>query len=222
MYDPMVAKLIVWDVDREQATARMLRALREYEIEGVKTLIPFHEAILQTEQWQRAETGRDLIGDRVWLKSLAVPKAEAVAPAAVEGEEDGAESVEQSYTVEVSGKRFDVKVIGPPPAVGAVNGAGPVPGAMAARKPQRRAPRSGGRGGGLGDALTSPIQGTVLRVAVEQGSAVEEGALIAVVEAMTMENEITAHKAGTVAELPISVGGSVATGDTIAVISSGE
>jgi acetyl-CoA/propionyl-CoA carboxylase biotin carboxyl carrier protein len=222
MYDPMVAKLIVWDVDREQATARMLRALREYEIEGVKTLIPFHEAILQTEQWQRAETGRDLIGDRVWLKSLAVPKAEAVAPAAVEGEEDGAESVEQSYTVEVSGKRFDVKVIGPPPAVGAVNGAGPVPGAMAARKPQRRAPRSGGGGGGLGDALTSPIQGTVLRVAVEQGSAVEEGALIAVVEAMKMENEITAHKAGTVAELPISVGGSVATGDTIAVISSGE
>src|ERR1700737_3375504 len=63
MYDPMVAKLIVWDVDREQATARMLRALNEYEIEHLKTLIPFHEAILQTPQWQRAETGRDLIGD---------------------------------------------------------------------------------------------------------------------------------------------------------------
>jgi acetyl-CoA/propionyl-CoA carboxylase biotin carboxyl carrier protein len=212
----MVAKLIVWDVDREQATARMLRALGEYEIEGLKTLIPFHQAILQTEQWHRAETCRDLIGDREWLKSLAFPKPEAPAS----GEEEG-EKVEQSYTVEVSGKRFDVRVIGPPPA-GAVNGAVPSTGAVASRKPPRRAQRSGGGAGGLGDALTSPIQGTVLKVAVEQGSAVEEGALIAVIEAMKMENEITAHKGGTVAELPIAVGGAVATGDTIAVISDAE
>ena len=74
MYDPMVAKLIVWDADREQATARMLRALSEYEIEGLKTLLPFHKAILATEQWARAETCRDLIEDREWLKSLAPPK----------------------------------------------------------------------------------------------------------------------------------------------------
>ncbi len=218
MYDPMVAKLIVWDVDREQATARMVRALGEYQIEGLKTLIPFHQAILQTEQWRRAETCRELIGDREWLKSLAFPKPQAPAS---ESEEEG-EAVEQSYTVEVSGKRFDVKVIGPPsgqPAAGA-NGAAPaVRPAVPGRRPPRRAQRSGGGGGG-GDTLTSPIQGTVLKVAVEAGSAVEEGALIAVVEAMKMENEITAHKAGMVAELPISVGGSVATGDTIAVISS--
>jgi acetyl-CoA/propionyl-CoA carboxylase, biotin carboxylase, biotin carboxyl carrier protein len=218
MYDPMVAKLIVWDVDREQATARMLRALGEYEIEGLKTLIPFHSAILQTEQWRNAETCRDLITDREWLKSLAFPKPEAPA----EKEEEG-EPVEQSYTVEVSGKRFDVKVIGPPFGGAAVNGAGPaVAAAPAARKPPRRAASSGGGGGGGGDTLTSPIQGTVLKVVVEQGAAVEEGALIAVIEAMKMENEITAHKAGTVSELPISAGGSVATGDTIAVISSGE
>src|SRR5579859_1747636 len=76
MYDPMVSKLIVWDVDREQATARMLRALGEYRIEGLKTLIPFHQAILATEQWHRAETCRDLIGDKEWLKSLAFPKVE--------------------------------------------------------------------------------------------------------------------------------------------------
>src|SRR5437763_9792600 len=76
MYDPMIAKLIVWDVDREQATARMLRALSEYEIGGVKTLIPFHHAILATPQWAGAETARDLIGDREWLKSLAFPKPE--------------------------------------------------------------------------------------------------------------------------------------------------
>src|SRR5579884_4135085 len=92
MYDPMVAKLIVWDVDREQATARMLRALREYRIEGVKTLIPFHQAILATEQWRNAETARDLITDREWLKSLAVP-APAKPP-----EETEEERVEQSYT----------------------------------------------------------------------------------------------------------------------------
>jgi acetyl-CoA/propionyl-CoA carboxylase biotin carboxyl carrier protein len=213
MYDPMVAKLIVWDVDREQATRRMVRALREYEIGDLKTLLPFHEAILQTEQWARAETCRDLIEDRQWLKSLAVPAA--AAPAAEKDEE----AVEQSYTVEVSGKRFDVKVIGPPPPVSS-NGTAP---AAAARKPPRRSERAAGGGGGAGgDTLASPLQGTVLKVAVEQGATVEQGALIAVIEAMKMENEITAHKAGTVAELPIAVGASVATGDTLAVISGSD
>ena len=71
MYDPMVAKLIVWDVDREHATRRMLRALGEYEVGGLTTLIPFHEAILATEQWAKGETCRDLMEDREWLKSTA-------------------------------------------------------------------------------------------------------------------------------------------------------
>jgi acetyl-CoA/propionyl-CoA carboxylase, biotin carboxylase, biotin carboxyl carrier protein len=221
MYDPMVAKLIVWDVDREQATARMLRALGEYEIEGLKTLLPFHQALLETRQWHDAETCRDLVEDRGWLKELAFP-----APEGAPGEaEEGAETVQQSYTVEVSGKRFDVKVIGPPLAASAaVNGAAPAaPGAEGAvasrRAPRRERPgRSGGGGGG--DTLSSPLQGTVLKVAVEQGAEVAEGALVAVIEAMKMENEITAHKAGVVSELPIAVGASVATGDTLAVISS--
>jgi acetyl-CoA/propionyl-CoA carboxylase biotin carboxyl carrier protein len=216
MYDPMVAKLIVWDVDRDQATARMIRALGEYRIEGLKTLIPFHQAILATEQWRGAETCRDLISDREWLKSLAFPKPEA--PAEAEGGE--AETVEQSYTVEVSGKRFDVRVIGPPLAAGAVNGTAAAASAgPAARKP-RRERTGGGLSGGGSDSLVSPLQGTVLKVAVEPGAAVEEGALIAVIEAMKMENEITAHKAGTVSELPIAVGASVASGDTLAVITS--
>jgi acetyl-CoA/propionyl-CoA carboxylase biotin carboxyl carrier protein len=222
MYDPMVSKLIVWDVDREQATRRMIRALREYEIGELRTLLPFHEAILQTEQWARAETCRDLIEDRKWLKGLSFETPAG----AVESEEEAAK-VEQSYTVEVSGKRFDVKVIGPPFAgagagVGG-NGAGPAAaGAPGARKAPRRAERAGGAGGGGagGDKLASPIQGTVLRVAVEAGATVEEGALVAVIEAMKMENEITAHKAGKVSELPIAVGASVASGDTIAVITS--
>ncbi|MBV9604834.1 MAG: acetyl-CoA carboxylase biotin carboxylase subunit [Solirubrobacterales bacterium] len=215
MYDPMVAKLIVWDVDREQATARMLRALGEYQIEGLKTLLPFHQAILQTRQWHDAETCRDLIEDREWLGQLAFPKVEKPEP------DEAAETVQQSYTVEVSGKRFDVKVIGPPLAGAAVNGAAPAAseGAVATRRAPRRERASGGGGGG-GDTLTSPLQGTVLKVAVEQGAEVAEGALVAVIEAMKMENEITAHKAGVVSELPIAVGASVASGDTLAVISS--
>src|SRR4029077_10356552 len=139
MYDPMVAKLIVWDADREQATARMLRALREYEITELKTLIPFHQAILATRQWNDAETCRDLIEDRAWLKELAFP-----APAATDdsGDEDEGEPVEQSYTVEVSGKRFDVKVIGPPFAGGtAVHGSAPA----GAGRPARHRPPPGGR-----------------------------------------------------------------------------
>jgi acetyl-CoA/propionyl-CoA carboxylase, biotin carboxylase, biotin carboxyl carrier protein len=202
-YDPMIAKLIVWDADRDQATARMLRALGEYEIEGLTTLIPFHRALMATQQWADAQTCRDLLEDPDWLASTAVePTTEPDEPA---------ETLEQDYTVEVSGRRFDVKVIGPPPAAGAVNGTG-------ARKPPRRQSGGGSSGGAGGDALISPMQGTVLRVAVEQGATVEEGSLIAVVEAMKMENEITAHKPGTISELPIEAGGAVASGDTLAVI----
>jgi acetyl-CoA/propionyl-CoA carboxylase biotin carboxyl carrier protein len=216
MYDPMVAKLIVWDVDREQATARMLRALHEYRITELKTLIPFHRALLATEQWARGETCRDLVENRERLQQLAFPT-----PAPPAGKDDEEPSVEQTYTVEVSGRRFDVRVIGPPPLS---NGAAPGP-APGARKPPRRE-RAGEEGGapstrgGAGDTLASPLQGTVLRVAVEKGATVEVGTLVAVIEAMKMENEITAHKAGKVADLPIAVGASVASGDTLAVIES--
>jgi acetyl-CoA/propionyl-CoA carboxylase biotin carboxyl carrier protein len=211
LYDPMVAKLIVWDADREQATRRMLRALGEYEIEGLKTLIPFHVALLQTEQWARGETCRDLLEDKSWLKTLAFPPP----PPPPEGDE--AENVTQDYTVEVSGRRFDVKVIGPPMA-GAVAAA---PASNGARKPPRR-DRAGGGSGGGGDTLASPLQGNVFKVLVEAGQKVEEGALVAVIEAMKMENEITAHKAGVVAELPIKVGDAVTSGATLAVIKDAE
>ena len=213
MYDPMVSKLIVRGRDREHATARMLRALGEYEITELKTLIPFHIALMASDQWAAGETCRDLIEDKEWLGQLSFPTPE---PDVEEEGED--EKVEQDYTVEVSGRRFEVKVIGPPGAAAGAsmaNGAAP---AGARPKPKRSDRDERGSGGGGADALISPIQGTVLKVAVEQGASVEQGALIAVVEAMKMENEITAHKAGEVAELPISVGSSVATGDTLAVI----
>jgi acetyl-CoA/propionyl-CoA carboxylase biotin carboxyl carrier protein len=215
MYDPMVAKLIVWDTDREHATARMLRALGEFEIGGLTTLLPFHRAILATDEWARAETCRDLIEDREWLRSLSAEPAEGPTG---EGEQTE-ELVEQGYTVEVSGKRFAVTVIGPPPAAAGANGVAAV--RPAARRPRRSGPAGGpGPGNTSGDTLVSPLQGTVLKVSVAEGAAVREGSLICVIEAMKMENEITAHKAGTVSELPIAVGASVASGDTLAVISS--
>jgi acetyl-CoA/propionyl-CoA carboxylase, biotin carboxylase, biotin carboxyl carrier protein len=204
LYDPMIAKLIVWDVDRVASTRRMLRALAEYEIGGLKTLIPFHRALLATEQWANGETCRDLVEDKAWLKELAFPAPEEAA-----GEEEP-EKVAREYAVEVSGRRFDVTVIGE----ALVNGAGPAAGP---KKAPRRERKSGGGGGAPGE-LVSPIQGTVLKVAVEKGAEVDEGALICVIEAMKMENEITAPSAGTVEELSVSEGGAVATGDTIAVI----
>jgi acetyl-CoA/propionyl-CoA carboxylase biotin carboxyl carrier protein len=209
LYDPMIAKLIVWDVDREQATARMRRALSEYELEGVRSLINFHHTLLGTEQWARGETCRDLVSDKEWLKQFAQPKPEQPA-------EDEEPPVERSYAVEVSGRRFDVKVIGA--ALGG-DGAGPTQTATARKAPpKRRERKSGGGGGGAPGELVSPIQGTVLKVAVEKGAKIDEGALVCVIEAMKMENEITAPQTGTVEELNVSEGGSVATGDTIAVI----
>src|SRR4051812_39287707 len=209
MYDPMVAKMIVWDIDREQATARAIRALKEMEVGGVKTLIPFHIGLLGTEQWAKGETCRDLMEDKEWLKQFAFEK-----PPAPAEDEDEEEKVERSYAVEVSGRKFDVKVIGAAPvgAAAPANGAGP------AKKAPKRAKRAGGAGGGGGDTLASPLQGSILKVAVEKGADVDEGALICVIEAMKMENEITAHKAGKVEELNVSEGGSISTGDTIAVI----
>jgi acetyl-CoA/propionyl-CoA carboxylase, biotin carboxylase, biotin carboxyl carrier protein len=208
MYDPMVAKLIVWDADREQATRRMLRALAEYEIGGLKTLIPFHTALLQTEQWARGETCRDLLEDREWLKALAVPKPEPVASG------DDQEVVEHAYTVEVSGRKFDVRVIGPPIGPTAVNGAVP---AAAAPKP-RRAERAASASGGGADELVSPLQGNMWKVLVEQGQEVQEGQIVCIIEAMKMENEITAHKAGVIETLAVKEGDPISSGATIAVI----
>ena len=205
MYDPMVAKLIVWDADRELATRRMLRALGEYEIGGITTLIPFHSTILATEQWAKGETCRDLLEDPEWIKSLA-PEA---APTPAEKEDEELEP--RDYKVEVGGKLFDVRVFGAP--ITAATG-----GAAGLRKPPKRERKASGGGGGATEELVSPLQGTVLKVAVEQGAEVEEGALICVVEAMKMENEITAHRAGKVEALNVSEGASLASGDVIAVI----
>jgi len=206
MYDPMVAKLIVWDVDREHATRRMLRALGEYEIGGLTTLIPFHSAILATEQWAKGETCRDLMEDKKWLKTTA--PEEAAAPQV----EEGAEVVARDYKVEVSGKLFDVKVVGE--AVAGGSNSGP----PAGKRPPKRERKSGAAAAASSESLPSPLQGTVLKVAVEQGAEVAEGDLICVIEAMKMENEITAHRAGKVETLNVAEGAAVTSGDVLAVI----
>ena len=189
----------------------------EYEIGELKTLLPFHEAILQTPQWANAETCRDLIEDRAWLKTLAFPKAEKPA----EGEpRQGRAAVHRR------GLRQALRGQGHRPALRRW----PAGQRRSLQRPpaaRTRAPARGPRqlehassNGHSGDTLTSPLQGTVFKVAVEKGAAVQEGALICVIEAMKMENEITAHKAGVVAELGAAVGAAVSIGDTLAVICS--
>jgi acetyl-CoA/propionyl-CoA carboxylase biotin carboxyl carrier protein len=143
--------------------------------------------------------------DRDWLKSTA--PEEVAAPEV----EEGAELVSRDYKVEVSGKLFDVKVIGEAGAGGAAPAAG-------GRKPPKRERKAGGGSAASSEALLSPLQGTVFKVNVEQGAEVSEGDLICVIEAMKMENEITAHRSGKVTSLNVEVGAAVGSGDTLAII----
>lgn len=205
LYDPMAAKLIVWDKDRASATKRMIRALKEFEIDA-KTLIPFHIGLLSSEQWAAGETCKDLTEDKKWLKQFAFEKPTKPA----EGEE-AVEKVTKNYLVEVSGKRYDVKVVGEANGFGG-GGAAPV------AKKAKRGDRASGGSGGDSEALVSPLQGTVLKVSVEQGAEVSEGDVIFIIEAMKMENEITAHRSGKVEEIGASEGAAVSAGDTLAII----
>jgi acetyl-CoA/propionyl-CoA carboxylase biotin carboxyl carrier protein len=206
LYDPMVAKLIVWDTDRERATTRMIRALGEYRIEPLTTLIPFHERIMASEQWQKGETCRDLVEDKKWLKELAPDTVPTPS------EDDGEELAERTYKVEVDGRLHEVKVIGAAaPAGGGAQATGK-------RPPKRERQAGAGGGGGATEDLMSPLQGTVLKVAAEKGAEVEEGTLICVIEAMKMENEITAHRSGKLTELDVAEGAAIAAGDRIARI----
>jgi acetyl-CoA/propionyl-CoA carboxylase, biotin carboxylase, biotin carboxyl carrier protein len=213
LYDPMVAKLIVWDVDRAAATRRMLRALGEYRIEPLTTLIPFHQAVLASDDWAGASTFRDKVGDKKWLKELGPEGSSASRAGPSRSEESSAEeTVERTYSVEVDGRLHSVRVIG---AAAAPPGGG---NPTTARRPPRRERAAGGGAAASGPELPSPLQGTVFKVAAEQGQEVAEGDLILVIEAMKMENEITAHRGGKIAEMKVAEGASVNAGDVLAVI----
>jgi acetyl-CoA/propionyl-CoA carboxylase, biotin carboxylase, biotin carboxyl carrier protein len=197
-YDPMIAKLIVHGVDREHARRRMLRALDEFVIGGPKTLLGFHKALLEHECFVRGETCHGLVES----EELAA-RAAALEPPVVVVSANG-RTTERLRTVEVDGRRFEVRMLEPEQ-----------PWRELARRRGERV-RAGGVSGS--DAIVSPMQGTVLSVAVADGDTVETGQVLCVVEAMKMENEVRAPHGGVVAQLSIATGGPVGAGQVICLL----
>jgi acetyl-CoA/propionyl-CoA carboxylase, biotin carboxylase, biotin carboxyl carrier protein len=198
LYDPMIAKLIVWDVDRELARRRMLRALSEFEIDGVRSLIPLHAAVLEHPEFAAGGTMREFVEGGGYRRSLDGDQEERPAAAAV--------PVSQSRTVvtEVDGKRFEVTVLEPEH-----------PGRTRLRlRRAQLAERSTRHGGGV-DVVRSPMQGTVLKLSVETGGEVQAGQVLAIVEAMKMENEIIARHAGAVESVAVAEGDQVTSGQEL-------
>ncbi len=205
-YDNLVGKLIVWGKDRPTAIARTIRALEEMVVEGVATTIPADLAILKHPDFQAMEHSTKWVEEKLDLSGVEAPKP----PAAGEGEDP---LVQRTTTVEVNGKRFDVKMWVPDTPMVA---AGP---AKAAKKPTRSSGGSGGGGGAAGSGnVEVPMQGTIVKVLVEVGQQVEVGQAVVVLEAMKMENQITAEKAGTVKEIKVKQGDTVGSGDVVVVI----
>jgi acetyl-CoA/propionyl-CoA carboxylase biotin carboxyl carrier protein len=199
LYDPMIAKLIVWDADRELARRRMLRALSEFEIEGVRSLIPLHVAVLEHPDFAAAGTMREFVEGGGYRRTLDQQPADAQpANGAVPGNEA------RTLLTEVDGRRFEVTVVEPEH-----------PGRTRLRlRRAQLAERSSRHGAGL-DVIRSPMQGTVLKVSVAAGAEVEPGQVLMVVEAMKMENEIVARHAGEVESVAVSEGDQVASGQEL-------
>jgi acetyl-CoA/propionyl-CoA carboxylase biotin carboxyl carrier protein len=198
LYDPMIAKLIVRGSDREHARRRMLRALEDFVVAGPPTLLGFHRALLEHPCFVAGATCHGVVeSEELAARAAALTESHA---AASEGLPGGALR-ERVRAVEVDGRRYDVTLLEPEP-----------PWAELARRRRERG-RAGAAAGG--DAVVSPMQGTVLKVEVADGDAVAAGQVLCVVEAMKMENEIAAHREGTVAELSVAAGAAVANGQVI-------
>jgi acetyl-CoA/propionyl-CoA carboxylase biotin carboxyl carrier protein len=210
-FDSLVAKIIVTGADRTQALARARRALRELEIEGMPTVLPFHRAVLDDPAFV-ASDGSFGVHTR-WIETEF---ATEIAPYAGPTEAGAEPAAKSKVVVEVNGKRLEVVL---PAALGAGNGT------AAAAKPARPARRGGGTTSGAkapsGEALTSPMQGTIVKVAVADGDAVQAGDLVVVLEAMKMEQPLTAHRTGTVKGLSAEVGATVTSGSTLCLIVDG-
>jgi acetyl-CoA/propionyl-CoA carboxylase, biotin carboxylase, biotin carboxyl carrier protein len=204
LYDPMIAKLIVHGVDREQARRRMLRALDEFVVEGVRTLIGFHKALLAHPCFVEGQTCHGLVeSELLAARAGELENGRPVGPAELRSA-----AREAIRAVEVDGRRFEVRLLRPEPAF-----------AELARRRRERS-RGGGAAGAGKDAVVSPMQGTVLAVEVAEGDEVEAGQVLCIVEAMKMENEVHAHRAGRVAELSVSPGQPVKTGQVICIVTS--
>ncbi|MCB7136467.1 acetyl/propionyl/methylcrotonyl-CoA carboxylase subunit alpha [Cellulosimicrobium marinum] len=213
-FDSMIAKVIVTGATRRQAVERSRRALRELEIEGIPTVVPFHRAVLDAEAFVPADDAPFSVHTR-WIETEFTDTLAALAPAAAPGtgddDEDEAPATER-VVVEVGGKRLEVVL---PAGLGMA--AGRARTANAARRPARRA-AARANGGASGTTLASPMQGTIVKVAVEDGTQVAEGDLVVVLEAMKMEQPLLAHRAGTVRSLAADAGASVSAGTAICEI----
>jgi len=207
-YDNLVGKLIVWGRDREEARKRMLRALDEFVIDGVTTTIPAHKAILGHPDFAAAVHSTKWVEERLDLSGVS---AAPMAPSAVDGEPA---KVRRDVDVEVNGKRFSVAMWVPEtaPVVAVAGGAG---GAVRARP--KPAAASGAAAGGNG-AVAVPMQGTIVKVLVAVGDAVEAGQAVCILEAMKMENQINADTSGEVKEVKVEAGQAVGAGDVVVVI----
>ncbi|WP_136715965.1 acetyl-CoA carboxylase biotin carboxylase subunit [Halorientalis salina] len=225
-YDSMIAKLVVSASTRQECIDRSKRALREYDIEGIPTIIPFHRLMLTDEEFTSGLHHTKYLDDELDPERIdeAQEKWGSTGTESEGGDEDE-EIVEREFTVEVNGKRFQVELEergAPPIPTSAGNGGG--------SQPQRPAGGNGGGGGGgnsggssqaataEGETVTAEMQGTILEVDVEEGDEVASGDVICVLEAMKMENDIVAPRGGTVAQVAISEGESVDMGDLLIVI----
>jgi acetyl-CoA/propionyl-CoA carboxylase biotin carboxyl carrier protein len=207
LYDPLIAKLVVHDVDRERARRRALRALEEFDIRGPKTLIGFHRALLSAPCFVAGETCRGLVeSDELAKRVHELDEELSYMTTNVGTASDGFLPAARArlLDVELDGRRHEVRVHVPEPAW-----------AELARRHKER--RKGLRGEAT-SRVVSPMQGAVLEVGVAEGDAVDAGALICVIEAMKMENEVVAHRDGVVTELHVRPGQQVADGELICVI----
>jgi len=210
-YDNLIGKLVVWAPDRDRARARMLRALDEFVIEGIKTTIPAHKALLAHPDFAAGKHSTNWLETEVDQAIFSYAAHEVPAPVAVtDGERE--ELVERAVPVEVNGKRFSVKLWLPPAPVGVAAGGG------GRQRTRPRAAAATGGGGAADGTIAAPMQGTIVKVLVNQGDTVEPGQGVLVLEAMKMENHINAEKAGTVAEIRVAAGDTVGTGDVLVVI----
>jgi acetyl-CoA/propionyl-CoA carboxylase biotin carboxyl carrier protein len=205
-YDNLVGKLVVWGRDRDVAIARTIRALEEMVIEGVATTIPADLAILKHPDFAAVTHSTKWVEEVLDLSGIEAPAAPAPAS------DDDAPLVKRDTTVEVNGKRFAVSMWVPDQPVMAVGSAKAAP-----KKAPRAAGGGSGAGAGSGD-VTAPMQGTIVKVLVEVGQAIESGQAVVVLEAMKMENQLLAEKSGTVKEIKVAAGDTVGAGDVVLTI----
>jgi acetyl-CoA/propionyl-CoA carboxylase biotin carboxyl carrier protein len=206
LYDPLIAKLVVHGVDREHARRRMLRALDEYEVGGVTTLLGFHRALLEHPCFVSGQTCHGVVESKELAgRADQLSHQKTTLAASPDGR-----LRERVSSVELDGRLYEVKALVPEP-----------PFAELARRRRERTGR-GAHHGAAKDAVVTPMQGTVLAVEVADGDDVHAGQVICIVEAMKMENEITAHRDGSVSELSIEPGQPVTTGQVICIIAQDE